>query len=218
MTLPYRASVYFISIFQRRNMEDIKPIIAKNITRLRLGAGMTQSELAQKLNYSDKSVSKWERAESIPDVAVLKQLADIFGVPLDYLVREEPGEMPEPAPFRPDKHRNHAVITTLSVLLVWFVATLVYVLIDVIWPGARCHWLTFFYGVPVSMIVWLVFNSIWFDRRRNYLIISLLSWSALLCVVVTLLLFRISAWQLLLLGIPGQIIIFLWSRLQYHER
>lgn len=199
-------------------MEDIKPIIAKNITRLRLGAGLTQSELAQKLNYSDKSVSKWERAESIPDVVVLKQLADIFGVPLDQLVREEPVELPERPSFRPDARRNHCVITTLSVLLVWFVATLVYVMIDVIWAGARGHWVTFLYGVPVSMIVWLVFNSIWFDRRRNYLIISLLSWSVLLCVVVTLQLFRIWAWQLLLLGIPGQIIIFLWSRLQYRER
>ncbi|MBQ5711184.1 MAG: helix-turn-helix transcriptional regulator, partial [Oscillospiraceae bacterium] len=71
-------------------MEDIKSVIAKNITQLRQAAGMTQSELGEKLNYSDKSVSKWERAESIPDVAVLKQLADLFGVKLDDLLREEP--------------------------------------------------------------------------------------------------------------------------------
>lgn len=199
-------------------MEDIKPVIAKNITQLRLAAGMTQSELGEKLNYSDKSVSKWERAESIPDVAVLKQLADLFGVKLDDLLREEPEAVPPAQPFRPDAHRNHAVITTLSVLLVWFVATLVYVLIDVIVPAAKVHWLIFLYGVPVSMIVWLVFNSIWFCRRRNYLIISLLSWSLLLSAAVTLQVFGVCAWQLLLLGIPGQIIICLWSRLQYHER
>lgn len=199
-------------------MEDIKPVIAKNITQLRQAAGMTQSELGEKLNYSDKSVSKWERAESIPDVAVLKQLADLFGVTLDDLLREEHEPTAPEQPFRPNKHRNHTVITTLSILLVWFVATLVYVLIDVIIPGARLHWLTFLYGVPVSMIVWLVFNSIWFCRRRNYLIISLLSWSVLLGAAVTLQVFGIRAWQLLLLGIPGQIIICLWSRLQYHER
>ncbi|MBQ7345521.1 MAG: helix-turn-helix transcriptional regulator [Oscillospiraceae bacterium] len=200
-------------------MEDIKPIIAKNITQLRLGAKMTQSELAEKLNYSDKAISKWERAESIPDVAVLKSIADLFAVPLDYLVRQEHQEEAlEEAPFVPDKQHNHRVITTLSVLLVWFVATLVYVLMDVIMVGARLHWLTFPYAIPASMIVWLVFNSIWGKVRRNYMIISLLTWSALVCVVVSLLCFGITAWKLLILGIPGQIIICIWSRLQYRKR
>ena len=57
-------------------MEDLKPVIAKNITALRQQARMTQSELAERLNYSDKAISKWERAESMPDVAVLKTIAD----------------------------------------------------------------------------------------------------------------------------------------------
>ena len=69
-------------------MYNLKPIIAKNISRLRIKSGMTQSELAARLNYSDKAVSKWERAESIPDVCVLTEIADLFGVPLDSLVRE----------------------------------------------------------------------------------------------------------------------------------
>ena len=200
-------------------MEDLKPIIAKNITQLRQAAKLTQSELADRLNYSDKAVSKWERAESIPDITVLKAIADLFGVPLDYLVREDHDQPPQRAEkLVPNRHHNHAVITTLSVLLVWFVATLVYVLIDVIVKGVLIHWLTFLYAVPVSMIVWLVFNSIWFNTRRNYLIISLLTWSSLICAVLTLFMFGISAWQLLILGIPGQIIIFLWSRLQYRTK
>jgi DNA-binding transcriptional regulator YiaG len=40
-------------------VEDIKPIIAKNITALRQNAKLTQIELAERLNYSDKAVSKW---------------------------------------------------------------------------------------------------------------------------------------------------------------
>lgn len=200
-------------------MEDLKPIIAKNITQLRQSAKLTQSELADRLNYSDKAVSKWERAESIPDITVLKAIADLFEVPLDYLVRDDHEELPQRTEkLVPDKHHNHAVITTLSVLLVWFVATLVYVLIDVIVKGVSLHWLTFLYAVPVSMIVWLVFNSIWFNTRRNYVIISLLTWSTLICTVLSLYLFGIGAWQLLILGIPGQIIIFLWSRLQYRTK
>ena len=199
-------------------MEDIKPIIAKNITALRQGAKLTQSELAEKLNYSDKAVSKWERAESIPDITVLKTIADLFGVPLEYLVRAEHDEAPvqqEKTDYAPIIRRNHAVITTLSVLLVWFVATLVYVLFDVITDNITMHYYTFIYAIPASAIVWLVFNSLWFSPRWNYPIISLLMWSALLSVVLTLPLFGIHAWQLMILGVPGQVIILMWSRLQY---
>lgn len=199
-------------------MEDLKPIIAKNITALRQGAKLTQSELADRLNYSDKAISKWERAESVPDITVLKAIADLFEVPLDYLVRQT-HEMPAHKKAEPaQRNRNHKIITTLSVLIVWFVATLAYVMMDVIAPSIRVHAIAFVYALPVSMIVWLVFNSIWFNRRRNYAIISLLMWSVLLSVVLTLYAFRIGAWQLLMLGIPGQIAIVLWSKLQYRPK
>lgn len=69
-------------------MEDLKRIIADNIAELRKAVPLTQAELAEKLNYSDKAVSKWERGESIPDVIVLKQIAGIFGVSVDYLLEE----------------------------------------------------------------------------------------------------------------------------------
>ena len=201
-------------------VEDIKPIIAKNITALRQGAKMTQIELAERLNYSDKSVSKWERAESIPDITVLKAIADMFGVPLDYLVRENP-ELPvvqeEQEPTF-GKKRNHKVITALSILLVWFVAAVVFVILDVIALDTKLHFLAFAYAVPVSMIVWLVLNSIWFTRHNNYLIISLLMWTTLACVVLTLLLVGLNVWQLMILGVLGQVIIATWSKMQYHHK
>lgn len=197
-------------------MEDLKPIIAKNITTLRQSRKMTQIELAEKLNYSDKAISKWERGESVPDVSVLKGIADLFGVTVDYLLTD--GNVPAPAvseaEHKVDKWHSHMVITMLSVLLVCFVATFVYVMMDIIMPGFRYRWVPFLYAVPVAMIVWLVFNSIWFNPRRNYLIISILMWSALVGMVVTFAGFNLTAWQLLLLGIPGQVIIFVWSRLR----
>ena len=64
-------------------MKELEGILASNIIELRTKAGMTQLELAQRLNYSDKSVSKWERAESMPDVGVLKNMSEIFGVSID---------------------------------------------------------------------------------------------------------------------------------------
>lgn len=200
-------------------MEDLKSIIAKNIMTLRQGAKMTQSDLAEQLNYSDKAISKWERAESMPDITVLKAIADLFDVPLDYLVREEHEPLIRKTPTPPvQKKRNHLVITLLSILIVWFVATFAYVIADMIDPMFHKRFLVFAYAMPITMIVWLVFNSIWFNARRNFLIISLLMWTTILSVVITLYAFGIGSWQLLLLGIPGQAAICLWSKLQYRTK
>ena len=70
-------------------MDELKNIIAENLQSLRRDAGMTQAALAEKLNYTDKAVSKWERGESVPDVAVLRDIADLFGVTVDYLLRSD---------------------------------------------------------------------------------------------------------------------------------
>lgn len=195
-------------------MEDLKPVIAKNITTLRQTRKMTQIDLAEKLNYSDKAVSKWERGESVPDIMVLKTISDLFGVTVDYLLEEEhrPQQM-ELSDYPPvPSFRNHTIITLLSELIVCFLATVGFVVVDMVNPAFRAKWLPFIYGLPVAMIVWLVFNSIWFNTRRNYLIISFLMWSLLLAVVLTVLVFGGNAWQLLFLGLPGQAAILIWSR------
>ena len=212
-------------------MENIKQIIAKNITELRQEAKMTQIELAEKLNYSDKAVSKWERGESVPDIAVLAQIAEMFGVTLDYLIRAE-HEQPEPPQEVTEdqtaegksspsseglRRRNRGVITGMSILLVWLVATAAFVLIELLPGEPTWHWLCFVYAVPISMIVWLVFNSIWFTKRRNYLIISLLMWTVLATIFFTFLAFGINIRLIFALGIPGQIIILMWSILGYKK-
>ena len=198
-------------------MEDIKPIIAKNITALRQNAKLTQIELAERLNYSDKAVSKWERAESIPDITVLKAIADMFGVPLDYLVREnsDVSPVPEEVQDAPVKNRKRKVITALSILLVWLVAALVFMVLDMVGIPKQLHYLAFAYAVPASMIVWLVMNSIWFSRRTNYLIISLLMWTTMGCTALLLrLVAEINFWQILIPGALGQVIIITWSKMQ----
>lgn len=192
-------------------MNDIKSIVAKNIAELRQTSGMTQLELAEKLNYSDKAVSKWEHADSMPDISVLVEISELFGVPLDYIIRAEHNDNEIKAEPQKTAKYSHSVITAVSVLLVWFIAVLAFVLISLIWRSAKHEWICFIYAVPVSSIVWLVFNSIWSNPRRNYFIISILMWSTLLSVHLTLLPFGINIWLIYLLGIPGQIIILLWS-------
>lgn len=202
-------------------MTDLKNIIAKNISDLRRENGFTQFELAEKLNYSDKSVSKWERAEAIPDVAVLKEISDLFGVTLDYMVEEEHKQktLDKISAFK--RTHNHAFITGICILAVWLIALAGFVITDIVaGSGLKLTWLSFFYAAPLSITVWLVLNSVWFNKRRNYLIISLLMWTVLAAVVASFMLFDVYDFNMLkifVLGIPGQIIIILWSRLMYKK-
>jgi len=196
-------------------MTDLKLVIAKNIADLRKASGLTQIELAEKLNYSDKAISKWERGESVPEIGVLKDIADLFGVSLDYLVQKEHTSKSKPE-VKANKH-NHAFITGMSVLVVWLVATLAFVVIDILTDTAA-HWLAFIWAVPVSFIVWLVLNSVWFNRRLNFLIVSLLMWTALAAFYISFLPFGVNIWLVFVLGVPGQIIILFWSRLRYKQK
>ncbi|MBR5543496.1 MAG: helix-turn-helix transcriptional regulator [Oscillospiraceae bacterium] len=197
-------------------MEDLKQIIAKNICSLRRESELTQFELAERLNYSDKAVSKWERGESVPDIAVLKEIADLFGVTVDYLLEAEHTKKNNFTERLRVRMQNHGFIMGMSITLVWLVALMIYVFGDLFreYIGPQ-YWLVFVFAVPASLIVWLVFNSVWFNPRRNFLIVSCLMWSCILAIYVALIsLWRINFRLFPLLGIPGQAIIVMWSRIK----
>ena len=201
-------------------MSDLREIIAKNICDLRVNSGMTQSKLAEELNYSDKAISKWERAESIPDVVVLKELADLFGVSVDYLLAAE-----HEAPLA-DKAsditlgRNRFIVSALAAMLVWLIATYMFIQMNISFPSAALPaWVMFIYALPISSVVVLVFNSIWGRRRFNYLIISVMVWSLILSVYLTALTVGLgNFWMMFFLGVPAQIIIILWSGLSVRKK
>ena len=200
-------------------MQDLKPIIAQNIAELRKAASMTQIELATRLNYSDKAVSKWERGESLPDVAVLKRIADLFQVTIDYLVTADHTEPHDARTvYQGRELRNRRIIMGISVLLVWLAATIAFVVVDIVMGSSARNWLIFLYAIPVSMVVFLVFTSLWFNPRWNFIIVSILMWSLLVCLHIGVLLLGFNIWIIYILGIPGQAIILLWSGLKLKKR
>lgn len=192
-------------------MEDVKNVIAKNILELRLLNNMTQLELAEKLNYSDKTVSKWERAESSPDISVLVELADLFGVTLDYMVRSENIDEQVRENKQKEVRYNHRAITYISESCDWFVAIFAFIITSLIMGRMSFQWLYFVYTLPAALIIRLVFNSIWFNPRHNYVIISALMWSVLAAVHITFLYFKINVALIYFLGAAGQIVIIMWS-------
>lgn len=192
-------------------MEDTKSIVAKNISELRLLNNMTQIELGERLNYSDKTISKWERGESSPDISVLVEIADLFGVSLDYLVRAENLDATVKEHRIKQTQYNRKVIAYISESVAWFVAIFAFIITSLITNEATFQWLYFVYALPVTLIVKLIFNSVWFNPRNNYFIISALVWSILAAIHITFLYFKVNVALIYLLGVAGQIVIILWS-------
>lgn len=204
--------------------EKVKYQIGSNIAAYRKQAGLTQAGLAEKLNYSDKAVSKWERGESIPDVLTLMALAEQFDITVNDLLVDpdalpgNPGTLEKAMTQVSEKalrrKPNKNIILALSSTLVWFVALLAFVVLssfDVLEPYS-C--LLFFYAVPANAIVLLSLRSAWHDFRWNQALISILMWGGLLSLFVTLhVIADFRLWKVFLLGLPGQVAIFLWFRM-----
>ena len=194
-------------------MKEIKQNIADNLSKLRTSAGITQAQLAESLNYTDKAVSKWERAESVPDITVLKRIADRFGVTVDWLITDHGNNAPAPdKAVQHARRHNHLLITLLAVVCVWFIATAVFVVLGGL--GISHKWLAYIWAVPVSMIVLLVFNAIWGKYRRNFVFISLLVWTILAAIYITAItVARWNFWLIFLVGIPLQLATIFWSQI-----
>ncbi len=195
---------------------SVKSIVARNLADLRMKHGMTQLQLAEALNYSDKAVSKWERGESLPDLEILIRITQIYDVDLDYLITADHNGRYSSSPKERQQRakRNYHFIIAMAVLLVWLIASLVFVILVGIHGYKWIFALSFLYAIPVSCIVLLVLNSVWFGGRKNFYFISVLMWSGLATIVVTLHAFLGKFLPLIfILGIPGQIIITLWCLL-----
>ena len=190
-------------------MDDLKVITASNIINLRTAKGMTQAELGELLNYSDKSVSKWERAEAVPDAYVLKKMSGIFGVSVDYLLSSH-DSWERPESFKKEERNFHSnVITILVIFGIWTLAFLIYI---IGWLLEANWWLLFVYAVPVSLITFLVLNSVWEQGKNNRHIIYALVASIFITVYLT---FRsYNPWQILLLLVPAEFLVFLSFRIK----
>ena len=204
------------------NNEELKIRVGANIARLRKSRGLTQAELAERINYSDKAVSKWERAESLPDVLTLICLAEQLGTDMNTLTglqpaSPEPVSIPEPAsvpeqpPVKKKPIADRGVIQKLSSILVWVVALFLYMVLDEL--GVKNLWLLFVVAVPAYGIVLLSLRSAWKLYGMNRFLISVIMWGFLLVIYLLLLTAKVYVWKILPMGLLGQAAIILWFKM-----
>lgn len=195
------------------NNTEINKIIAKRLAYYRKEAGLTQAELAEKISYSDKSVSKWESGNGIPDVYTLLLLAELYGVTLNDLVCAE-----EPVQVEKKPKNTRLWIMLLSSGIVWLAATVLFTVLQIAMPDAAHWWLSFIYAVVANSIVLIVFSGHWRYKFVNFLSVSALVWSAIVSIYLTARFISerlgtdySALWLVFMLGIPLQVLEIFWG-------
>ena len=163
--------------------EALRAAIARRIAFYRRQAGHTQADLAEKLSYSDKSVSKWERGEGVPDIYVLARIAELYGVTVNDLISEETPKTPR---------KPHLLVTLLSLGLVWLVATVAFFVLKLFCPTMPRVWLCFIYALPVCSILLIVFSSLWCGWILRGVATSLLVWTLAVSIHLTVMMRNIQ--------------------------
>ncbi len=186
-------------------MLETREIIAANIAALRKNANLTQAELAEKINYSDKAISKWERGDSIPDVLVLKELADLFSVTVDYFLSVHSEDEVTPR-LESHKKRTRLAVWLTACIAPYFAALILWLVFYYAYKSPDWLWKLFIIPLPAIMIISLVFTLLWNKDKKQILFCSSgILWTSLLVA------FTMSdAWFLFIIGVPLQLVIIFW--------
>ena len=197
-------------------MENIKEIIAKNLVELRKSHKMTQQALAEKLNYTDKAISRWEHAETLPDIETLCRVCDIYGVKFEYLLQKEQPKDPAKNPNIKRENIGSKIVTTLiAVSTVWLLVTVLYAL-----KWQQTPWNLFIWALPATALVLWIANYIFFSSKIFRIIsASFFVWLMLLSLYIELLTrSNDNVWSIFIIGIPLQAIIILIENIKYTRK
>lgn len=189
-------------------MEKLNKIVANNLINLRKMNGLTQNDFASKLNYSNKTISKWELGYAIPNVETLKDIADYYGVSVDYFLVDHEIKNGQTEVIKTFQYR----LAMMLLIDVFFLAgSAVAYVIGVSFTSAQI-WPSFIYAAAFSCF----FNAIvvdkwWHNRLVTEIFASLTVWGLLFAIYFTLLTSNITYnfWYLFFLGLPIQAAIIL---------
>ena len=166
---------------------------------------MTQQQLADKLGYSPKAVSRWERGETLPDIEMLCKICDMYGVKFEYLLKEE-----QPAPAKNPNiivkdTKSKLSITAIAFLTVWIVASVGFMYSRVF--AMPNSWMLFIWALPASAVVLMICNHKWGNRILGFCACSYFTWTLILALYLQLL--EYNMWMLFITGVPVELILLI---------
>ena len=191
------------------DINNQQELLAKNLAYYRKASGLTQLELAEKFNYSDKSVSKWERGEGFPDIFVLKSLADFYGISVDDFYQSEH----KAVKVSQSRKRKQTYLKLLSIGLGWLVVVLTFFFLQIFIGDKYAFkpWLTFIYGTLITAIILLVWEFIYHNRFLRMLAASGIVWTSSLSLFLTFyVVMNLPLPLIFVVAIPLQILEITW--------
>lgn len=196
------------------DLKEFKEVVAQNIYYLRTKNHLTQYELGEKLNYSDKAISKWERAEGMPDAYIISKMSELFGVTVDYMLTPH-SEQDKKVETRPIKKVKRIVSNIVSAGIL-FIALFIFSIVAMVSDYKEFFWQIFIYAIPVVVVYRIIFNSVWFRAKNVFLLTSILLWSLIASIYVAIA--NWSLWIIFIIGLPLQVIVFLAFRIKITVR
>lgn len=178
--------------------EEIRNNFSKNIIELRKSMNLTQLAMAQKLNYSDKAVSKWEVGTVLPDIETMVSIADFFGVTVNDLIYDKKCKVKQKAVL------SKISLVSAGVFAVFFLSSIVFFILNYGLNIDR-SWLAFIVAIPISAIVLIWASVKWFNRVCLYIGVTLCFWGVLLNIYLFTLNFNL--WFIFIVGVIGQVLI-----------
>ena len=196
-------------------MKDVKSIVAANLTMLRKYRGLTQAELAEKFNYSDKAVCRWEHGDTLPDINILSALCDFYEITLNDLTDPE-CTVETVTKNDKDAVKYRVLMCLLMSMIVWLVATVWFVMSNIIFNSY--YWIAFVWAVPLSCVAIMRGSRTSMPSVWRIILSSVLSWTLITaCYLHLFVVFDANVWMLFFIGMPLQAIIVLWDRLKKYK-
>lgn len=193
-------------------MKSIKQIIPENLIALRKKSGLTQGEMAQKLNYSDNTISRWERGDVVPSIENLEEIAHLYGVTVESLIKEN---------IEKDINANSKNIRLKKLATVLMSATSIWLAaIIAFFYGAtfldKFFWIIFVWAVPATCLLLIAFYRYYNSRVYLFVVLSVLVWSTLSSFYLQFLSYNF--YLIFLIGVPIQLSFSIFSFVRPKKR
>ena len=179
-------------------MENVKAIVSQNILKLRKENNLTQAELARRINYSDKAISRWEAGEVVPDLETIYALSEVFDVPVSQITEAHEEES---ADGKGNSRIGQKVLSQVFLCCeIWFIFTALYVYMKL--SHQANIWQLFVWSVPACMLV------LWFFNRKEpmnillFIYSSVFVWTFITCIYLQLV--DSNPWYMFFIGLPAQ--------------
>lgn len=186
-------------------MKKATEILTENLIKLRKKFKLSQIELSQKINYSDKAISRWEKGEVTPSIDVIEKLAEIYGVTVTYFFEEHLDDTE--LKLKEKAFTLHLYIMFSLVLVVWTIAVLIFFTI-------KSHLNEYYFqalvwALPITLFVIAWCCKYYFNNKFYLLTTSLGCWFTIGGIYFQF--FHLNLWPIFFFGIPVQILLILVS-------